>query len=187
MPELLGYHACRTWNNRAYILAEAPFISRLEVANPHKDPSLGNGRYLWDQNIDAGHWWGRIRLDNKYYLLEVRVPYSEGQLLDLCDRGHIEQYRRIERQLETMGILANGAPIGKVLHMARTVFEKRLGANSFPWKIVRCEERKNRGRAWRRFREVKNPGFFEMDPLVIICVYPSYPLASLRRRIIHPT
>lgn len=186
MREIIGYHACRKNGGEAFVLANGPFLSKVQYKANSRNPSLGSGRYIWDENLPQAHKWGRIHYNDEYFVLKVTISYEEGDLLDLCQRSDIAQYQRIVEQLVKMGKAAEDEPVGMVIETARRLVTA-TGTNSFLWRLVRCEERKpGIQRLWQRFRTFKNPGFFEMDPLVIVCVFLTYPLSSLHREIVYP-
>lgn len=183
--ELLGYHTCKQDNGEDYVLTNAPFLSTYDNAHPERDPFLGAGRYLWYNDLAHAHWWGEHRLRCPYYVLEVLVTCNEGELYDLCDPDNIRRFGGVVRRLEENGHLEYDEPIGKILEFLRI-----LARNDPDWDIdlftvVRSEERKHGGRYARHFRKVASgKSFFELAPVFILCIYPEYNIALLRKRMI---
>lgn len=183
--ELLGHHTCKQDNGEAYVLAHAPFLSTYDSAHPDRDPFLGEGRYLWYNDLDQAHWWGRQRLQCPYYVLEVKVPCAEGDFYDLCDPDNVQRFGGVVRRLEKLGHLAADEPIGRILEFLRILARSDPDWNLDLFTIVRSEDRKTGGRYPRHFRKVA-PGrsFFELKPVFVLCIYPEYRLTSLRKRIV---
>ena len=185
MSELLGFHTCKQDNGEDYVLANAPFPSRYSDKHPERDPFLGEGRYLWYNDLNQAHWWGECRLKCPYYVLEIGVPYAEGDFYDLCEPDNQQLFGTVVRKLEEFGHLAIDEPIGKILEFIRILARDDPNWNIKLFTVVRGEERKHGGRYPRNFRRV-SPGrsFFELAPVFVLCVYEEYDLALLRKRMV---
>lgn len=185
MPELLGFHACKQDNGKDYVLAHAPFPAKYDESRPERDPFLGEGRYLWYNNLDRALWWGERRLRCPYFVLEVYVPYTDGEFFDLCEPSNIQRFAIVVRKLEEDGHFALDEPIGRILDFLRILAKNDSDWNIELFTIVRGEERKHGGGNPRKFRKTK-PGssYFELEPIYVLCVYEEYNLALLRKRMV---
>jgi hypothetical protein len=183
--ELLGYHTCKQDNGEEYVLANAPFLSTYDNAHPERDPFLGVGRYLWYNDLAQAHWWGERRLRCPYFVLEVNVVYDEGDLYDLCEPDNLHRFGGVVRRLEEYGLLAFDEPIGKILEFIRILARNDPDWNINLFTIVRSEDRKHGGRYPRHFRKVASgKSFFELAPVFVLCIYPEYNLALLRKSMV---
>jgi hypothetical protein len=186
MPELIGYHSCAADGGEVHVLHNAPFLSRFDNSKPHKLPFLGEGRYLWDDDLDAALWWGGVAYSGVYYVVKVQAPYKDDELLDLCDREQLRMWVRLVERLESKGHMARRIPAGMVFQVLRSLHLRHKSWNLFPWTIVRAVETLPKGRAPRRFRHHSSSlSFLEQMPIWIFCLFSNYDITLLRKEVVH--
>src|SRR5688572_15455563 len=90
-------HTCLQGHD-AYILKNAPFKAAVKKINGiQKIPFLGEGHYLWEENVDAAIRWGKKHYDNKYTIVEYQdLKIKAEELLDLTDRRHISYFKDLQ-------------------------------------------------------------------------------------------
>ncbi len=185
MPEVTGFHTCRLNGSVGFIERNAPFFAQDSPDKPHRAPFLGEGYYLWDDDEPAAHKWGKFLYRGKYYVVEVIVPHSEEEFLDLCSRPVLRKWNEMVTRLEEKGIMARNLPVGKTFEFLRRLHAENPERNIFPFTMVRAMESKPDGTAPRHFRKGFS-SYLEQNPVWILCLFTNYNLPSLRKRVVHP-
>lgn len=87
-------HTCKK-GYPAYILKEAPFkaVKKRNENGKISLPFLGEGFYLWEENIEAAIRWGIKHYQNNYDVVEYSDLYIEkDELLDFLDRRSLRYF-----------------------------------------------------------------------------------------------
>jgi len=85
MKKVLLHHTCKQDGGEDYVLKNAPFEAK-EVQQINKEQFLGSGYYLWEDDIEQAHHWGKKHYNNQYYIVAFECEIDEDFLLDLNSR-----------------------------------------------------------------------------------------------------
>lgn len=168
-------HTCGPGHD-AYILQNAPFKSTLKKSpnGNFKIPFLGEGYYLWEENVDAAIRWGKKHYANNYRILEyVDITIKTDELLDLTDRRHINYFKELQNIYIEVRPECKRWTIGvwieffKKLHISDEV--------KFPFNYIKADEHLpekekreyDRGKAY--FADGL-PYYTFLEPLFMLCI-----------------
>ncbi len=90
-------HTCKK-GQPAYILKEAPFKSLIKKNEFGKIsmPFLGEGFYLWEENLQAARRWGFKHYQNDYDIVEYSdLQINKDDLLDFLDRRSLKYFKEL--------------------------------------------------------------------------------------------
>jgi hypothetical protein len=182
-------HTCEDGQD-AYLLQNAPFKAAVKK-NPNgklKIPFLGEGYYLWEENIKAAIRWGVKHYGNKFKIVEyVDVTIHKDKMLDLTDRRHISYFK----ELQNIYILERPAsakwPIGvwieffKKLHLTKEI--------EFPFNYIKADEHLpekekddyDRGKTY--FADVVLY-YTYLEPLYMLCVIDKKQMSFREKRVL---
>ena len=85
MKKVLLHHTCKQDGGEVYVLKNAPFEAK-ENQQLNKEQFLGAGYYLWEDDIEQAHHWGKVHYNNQYYIVAFECEIDEDFLLDLNSR-----------------------------------------------------------------------------------------------------
>jgi hypothetical protein len=135
------YHHTCEYGQPAYILKSSPFRSTKEKKKngKFKIPFLGEGFYLWEENLEAGIRWGIQHCNNKYCVVEfVDVEIKTDVLLDFLNRRDMKYFN------ELIDIYIAKRPSTKNWRLGNWIefFKKMQSIDNvhFPFRFFRAEE-----------------------------------------------
>lgn len=91
-------HTCRKGHS-AYILQNAPFKAVIKRDHSGKKfvPFLGEGYYLWEENLDAAEYWGSRNYKSNHSIVEfVDCKIKQSDLLDFLNRRDIKYFNELK-------------------------------------------------------------------------------------------
>ncbi len=168
-------HTCEDGKD-AYLLQNAPFKAAIKK-NPKgklKIPFLGEGYYLWEENVDAAIRWGKRHYANKYRIVEyIDLTIYEDEMLDLTDRRHISYFKALQKIYIEVRPASKSWPIGvwieffKKLHISDKV--------EFPFNYIKADEHlpeKEKGEYDRGKTYFADglPYYTYLEPLYMLCI-----------------
>lgn len=181
-------HTCGQGQD-AYILKNAPFKSPVKKKKGKiKIPFLGEGHYLWEENVVVANRWGIKHYANKYRIVEfVDVIINNEEMLDLTDRRHLGYFKELQKvYLEKRPSCAKW-PIGVWIE-----FFKKLHINNevkFPFNFIKADEHfperekgeYDRGKVY--FSEGSSY-YTYLDPLYMLCVIDKKKMKFREKRLL---
>ncbi len=90
-------HTCKK-GQPTFIIKEAPFKSVIKKTEFGKTsmPFLGEGFYLWEENLEAAKGWGRRHYQNNYDIVEYSdLQINKDELLDFLDRRSLKYFKEL--------------------------------------------------------------------------------------------
>ena len=85
MKKVLLHHTCKQDGGEDYVRENAPFFAE-DFSQGGKCQFLGSGYYLWEDDIEQAHHWGKVHYNNQYYIVAFECEIDEDFLLDLNSR-----------------------------------------------------------------------------------------------------
>lgn len=138
-------HTCKKGSN-AYLIYHAPFLSEKEYDKKTKKtkyPFLDNGYYLWEDNIEMAHDWGRRNYNNEYSIIQYSsLEILECDLLDFTNRASVKAFNELRSKY-----ISKNNKCKNWLLAEWIAFFKKLKINEsneffFPWKFIKATEHK---------------------------------------------
>lgn len=169
-------HTCKT-GHPAYLRANAPFKSVKKKLKYGKTfiPFLGEGFYLWEENIAAAQYWGARQYDRKHSIVEfVDCAIPKDDMLDFINRRDLSFFR------DLIAPYVKARPNCKSWDLGTWIeFFKDLNTKDnklFPYFFLRAnEEISEKERAKFKIEKdsmkLSSEGYtVDLDPLIMICV-----------------
>lgn len=142
-----------------------------------KPPFAGAGYYFWDDNIEAAHWWGETRYNNRYriFKIDLTLNYDDNSFFDLVgSRKHLRLLQKmVEKARKKLQDQCKNWMLQDFITYFRKV-EKEHKNGVFPFKMLRFNDsRVNKHRQMPivlgKSRETEN--YTLMNPFYIVCVF----------------
>ncbi|MCG8762515.1 hypothetical protein G1L02_02035 [Tenacibaculum finnmarkense] len=167
-------HTCKN-GQKAYVLQSSPFLSPVvKKRNILKIPFLGEGYYLWEENIDAAIRWGEKHYNNDYCIVEYKDVKIEGDdLLDFLNRRDMRYFNELKDIYIKKTPKCKNWALGTWIEFFKKM--KKIGKENFPFNFIRAEENLPN---YEENNKVKGKIFFAdgvnyytySSPLLMICV-----------------
>jgi hypothetical protein len=171
--EFTVHHACEQTGGSQYVLANSPFLSKINLtSNPPKKPFLGEGYYFWDYNIEQAERWGRSQVKGKYFVIEavIKIDSSEdGFWLDLVgNRKHLVSFVTILNEfdlLDNENEHIKNIDLCEIINYLRT----KCPLDSFPFRAIRAVDNSVNTKYHKRIAfNYSKRNFTLLDPKIII-------------------
>jgi len=183
-------HTCKI-GHEAYILHNAPFKAvkkKSPNGGPIKIPFLGEGYYLWEENIEAAIRWGKKHYTNEYSIVEyIDVTIINDELLNLIDRRNIAYFKELQK------IYIEKRPDSAKWRLGTWIefFKKLRDINElkFPFKYIKADEHLPDLEEYDREKIYFADGlpyFTFFSPLLMLCVLDKKELNFKAKRFIKP-
>lgn len=133
-------HTCEK-GQQAYILQKAPFKSSIKKGESGKQkiPFLGEGYYLWEENIPAAYRWGEIHYNNEFNVIEFEdLHISKENLLDFSDRRNLNYFNELRNIYISKRPESANWKIGIWIEFFKKA--KKLDDKLFPFNYIRADE-----------------------------------------------
>lgn len=168
-------HTCKI-GHEAYILHNAPFkaVSKKTQNGVVKIPFLGEGHYLWEENIDAAIRWGVKHYANKYSIVEYTdVTINYDDLLNLTDRRSISYFKDLQNIYIEKRPQSKNWRIGTWIEFFKKL--KLINELKFPFKYIKADEHLPEREEHEHDREKTYfaeglPYYTYLSPLLMLCV-----------------
>jgi hypothetical protein len=167
-------HTCKE-GLASYIHSRTPFPSLTKKGSKGKNrmPFLGEGYYLWEENISAAHNWGATHYKGKYSIVEfsdLLIPIDE--LFDFMNRRHLKYFNEliafyIKKRPDSINWkIANWIQFFKSLN--------KLNPGKFPFKFFRADENlpdsNKNDLIKKKTKFINSQEYYTfLDPLIILC------------------
>lgn len=182
-------HTCSV-SHDAHILQHAPFKSAIKKSanGKLKIPFLGEGYYLWEENVDAAIRWGKKHYANKYRIVEyVDVTIKADELFDLTNRRDISYFKELQKTYIDKRPASAMWPIGTWIEFFKKL--KTLNDLKFPFNYIKADEHLperekgeyDRGKA---FFADGLPYYTYLEPLYMLCVIDKKQINFKEKRLI---
>ena len=92
-------HTCKK-GQQEYILSSTPFksVKKKKEKDKYDLPFLGEGHYLWEENIEAAKRWGIKHYNNNYNVVEFTdLEIPEEEILDFLNRRHLQYFNELRK------------------------------------------------------------------------------------------
>jgi len=172
--EFTYHHTCKK-GQQAYVLNSAPFKSPVTKKNgKFKIPFLGEGYYLWEENIDAANRWGKNHYGNVYFIVEfVNVNISTDEMLDFLNRRDMKYFNELRQFYIDKRPKSKNWKLGVWIEFFKKL--QKSDNTKFPYNVIRAEENLPDDNLNDKF---KNKIYFTegshyytyTSPLLMICV-----------------
>lgn len=133
-------HTCKKAHN-AFVLLRAPFRANIRTARSGKTsiPFLGEGYYLWEENIDIAKRWGVNHYENDYSIVEYRnMQLKAAEFLDLTDRRQIKYFNELQEIFTSKRPEAAEWKIGQWIEFFKVTRKKNH--DLFPFNYIKADE-----------------------------------------------
>jgi hypothetical protein len=182
-------HTCENGHD-AYLLQNAPFKAAIKKSpnGKIKIPFLGEGHYLWEENVVAANRWGVKHYANKYRVIEYQdLNIPNDLMLDLTDRRHIRYFKELQLiYIEKRPASANW-PIGawieffKKLHLMNEV--------EFPFNYIKADEHlpekeKDEYDRGKTYFADGLPYYTYLEPLYMLCIIDKKQMSFREKRLL---
>lgn len=115
MKRVVLHHTCSQKGGKDYVLENAPFLAKNNAQN-RKFQFLGEGYYLWENDIEQAKYWGKVHYDNSFFIVEFEYDIEDKLLLDLNAReGQRTLYKIIDTIQKEVGLNLKNWPLSKLL------------------------------------------------------------------------
>jgi len=182
-------HTCQK-GQHAYILKSSPFIS---IKKKSKDgnwkiPFLGEGYYLWEENIEAAIRWGEKHYHNKYCVVEYQDVKIEGDdLLDFLNRRDMRYFNELKQIYVCKNPKCKDWVEGKWIEFLKNI--NKIEKNIFPFNFIRAEENfpnsKENDLIKNKIYFAEEVGHYTFSsPLLMICVIDKKKLTFKKEAVI---
>ena len=173
--EFTYQHTCKI-GQEAYILQSSPFKSskKKKQNGGFKIPFLGEGYYLWEENLSAAVRWGKKHYRNKYSIVEYSdVKMESGDVLDFLNRRNVQYFNELKEIYTKKRPQSKNWPLGNWIEFFKSVNKK--DGNSFPFNYIRAEENLPSTTENDRIKEkilfTEDVSHYTyLSPLLILCV-----------------
>ena len=137
MKKMLLHHTCKQDGGKDDVLKKAPFFAK-ENQQINKELFLGSGFYLWEDDIEQAHHWGKEHYHNKYYIVVFECEIDETLVLDLDSKQGEKVFFHLQKLFKAKGTNKNIKDYGlnKVLN---ALFKGTFGMD-FGYRIVRVKD-----------------------------------------------
>ena len=186
--KITAHHTCKKEGSKAEIIANAPFES---IHDPENDKYqfLGTGCYLWDYNLNYAKVWGRIRYNNRFYVIECELNLPESLFLDLVgNRKDMAWLLHMPVWLKEEGFydLEEIWTVGNFIELLKEL-RKETGENEiFPYKAIRSIDNNAKIDELIGVKFVDNKeGFINLNPRLVVCLTEKNELLLLSKKIIY--
>lgn len=175
ITEYTYQHTCRK-GHQAYILNKAPFFSS-KKRTPNgkiKFPFLGEGYYLWEENLDAAIRWGVIHYKNDYCIVEYKDCILKNDLLlDFLNRRDIKYFKELIQKYKEKRPKSKNWKIAQWIEFLKKI--NKTDSKIFPFLYIRADEnlpsRKENDRLKEKTNFTENVEYYTyLSPLLIINV-----------------
>ncbi len=143
--KLTYQHTCEHSQYHAYLKNNAPFYSSKKKRKQSNGkpifriPFLGEGYYLWEENLKHAHHWGKTHYKNKYSIVQYTdLVIPENLLLDLTNRGHLKFFEELRKNLISRERKAEHYRVGQLIEIFKMDEKEKPG--SFPFKFIKARE-----------------------------------------------
>jgi hypothetical protein len=99
MKKVLLHHTCKQDGGEDYVRENAPFFAE-DFSQGGKCQFLGSGYYLWEDDIEQAHHWGKVHYNNQYYIVAFECGIDEDFLLDLNSREGQKEFFELYKLYE---------------------------------------------------------------------------------------
>ena len=182
-------HTCKL-GHKAYILKSAPFKSSIvKRQGKPKYPFLGEGYYLWEENLEAAIRWGSKRYGNDYAIVEYEDLEIENEdLLDFLNRRHTKYFEELKIVYEKRIPKSRTWKLGQWIEFFKQLNQKEKGI--FPFTFIRAEENlpimNENDKVKRKIFFAEGLDYFTfLSPLLILCVIDKRKMNFQEQRFIH--
>jgi hypothetical protein len=137
MKKVLLHHTCKQDGGEDYVRENAPFFAK-ENQQMNKGLFLGSGYYLWENDIEQAHHWGKKHYNNQYYIVAFECEIDEKFLIDLDSKEGERLFDEIQKLFKNRGTNKNIKDycLKKVLN---TLFNGTFGID-FRYRIIRVKD-----------------------------------------------
>lgn len=186
MSDSLTYtyqHTCKK-GHPAHILQKTPFKSSVKKAQDGKIyiPFLGEGHYLWEENIEAAERWGAKRYPKNYNIVEyLDLEIPKVDLLDFLDRRNSQYFRELRQTYINRRPELKNWKLGNWIELFKSLNKKEPGI--FPYNFIRADENlpevdKN-ANIKEKVKFADGLDYFTyLSPLIIICIIDKTKITS---------
>ena len=151
MKKVVLHHTCKQDGGESYVLEKAPFFAK-DSQQENKYQFLGSGYYLWEDDEEQAHHWGKVHYNNSYYIVEFVCAIDENYLLDLNSReGQKEFSSLIKIFQEKAKQLNRNTNVIYLNAFFNTLFKGKTGIK-FVYKAIKVKDNKA---SLRREKEYK--------------------------------
>lgn len=137
MKKVLLHHTCKQDGGEDYVLKNAPFFAKEIQQN--EEQFLGSGYYLWEDDIEQAHHWGKVHYNNQYYIVAFECEIDEKSLLDLNNREgqkeFFELYKLYEKRAKQINRNLNKIHLNTFFNFW---FKDKLG--KFTYKAIKVKD-----------------------------------------------
>ena len=182
-------HTCSI-SHDAHILVNAPFKSAVKKS-PNgipKIPFLGEGYYLWEENVDAAIRWGKKHYANKYRIVEyVDVSINVDDLLDLTNRRDISYFKELQKNYIDIRPASAKWAIGTWIEFFKKL--KALDELKFPFNYIKSDEHlpereKGEYERGKTYFADGLPYYTYLEPLYMLCIIDKKQLTFKEKRLL---
>lgn len=137
MKKVLLHHTCKQDGGEEYVLKNAPFFAK-DFSQEGKFQFLGSGYYLWEDDIEQAHHWGKKHYNNQYYIVAFECEIDETLVLDLDSKKGEKIFSDLQKLFKAKGTDRNIKDycLNKVLN---TLFKGTFGID-FGYRIIRVKD-----------------------------------------------
>ncbi|RDI07032.1 hypothetical protein [Flavobacterium sp. AG291] len=167
-------HTCNK-GHQAYILKNAPFKAPVRIVKGKKKiPFLGEGYYLWEENMAAAHRWGQKHYNNIYSIVEYKdLEINDGEFLDLTDRRQLEYFKNLQDTFTSKRPESASWKLGQWIEFFK--FNRQRDHALFPFNYIKADEHlpdieENQLVRQKVFFSEGMPYFTYFSPLYMLCV-----------------
>lgn len=182
-------HTCESGQD-AYLLLNTPFKAAVK-RSPNgklKIPFLGEGYYLWEENVLAANRWGVKHYANKFRIVEyIDLTILQDEMLDLTDRRHIRYFKDLQAIYINERPACVKWPIGVWIEFFKKLHSKT--EVEFPFNYIKADEhlpenekgQYDRGKIY--FADGL-PHYTYFEPLYMLCVIDKKQMTYKEKRLL---
>jgi len=171
----IGYHTCRVDGGREIVLENSPFLAEhLEDVNPPKYQFLGTGYYFWDNNIELAKWWGKTRLKDGYFIVQMDFNLTSETCFDLVgNREHQIYLIETLKDLEfNKGMKRDNWTICQCINYLKELENVSKTNLIFPYFLIRAVDLTNHKADKNQYKikfSTEKDNYSLLSPRIIIC------------------
>jgi len=176
-------HACRSDGGEEFLIKNSPFLAE-HKPDEGKYQFLGEGYYLWDENREMAHYWGKAHYKNKYAVIEMDIELTENNCLDLVgNRKHMLLILNFLTRLKDKGINRENWELSKCIEYLKKLSSKN--PNIFPFNIIKSIDYISPKLSQKIFFVQKNNHYTILNPKITLCIIDKKKLSLHTKKIIY--
>lgn len=181
--DIKAQHTCRPDGGGDFLIDNSPFLAEHKPSEG-KYQFLGEGYYLWDENIEMAHYWGKMHYKNKYAVIEMNIELTENNCLDLVgNRKHMSFILNVLRKLSEKGFNRENWELSKCIEYLKRISLKN--SNIFPYNIIKSIDYRSPKDQQKIFFVKNNTHFTILNPKIALCVIDKKRLPLRSKKLIY--